>query len=569
MHKRAQRSILLLALLLLIVMVPGVAYGETTSDSVQSPVPAVASRVRRVGVTIYTSRHSAPLNQSLIGFDGPGPSQAILPIKTLGPHYIRTDVSFQGSYDGNPLYNCTTGAWNPAPLDKNVAAIRAEGAMPELIVDYTPSCLATALPGQTVPQQDIQYLPPDVGKDQPLWSALVEKMAYHEIVDEGVRVFEIWNEPDWVFWEGGLPGYLTLYKVTSLALEAAAERAHVNIEVGGPALANVKGTMDTAWLDPFLHMVAVENLPLNFISWHLYASDPDSGPNPIIKSGFCTILQPNPSTNPCYYNPDLYTGLYKKEAQQAKAALAPYPTLHPKLWIDEWNINGGYDKRVNTSYGAAFVLSVLQAANSSGINRMCYYNVWNSGHNSFDNTGVLNPSFTPKPDYHSFYFWHELTGPMLKIATSPSQYPQGHSGGVGVMATNPHQGTIRIVAYDFKPYDPSGNYGMSLPTHSGALLDLNMAGMPNGFYPKVALSTATGGPVLLGMTAAGNHSPASIKLLLPDDGVAMLTVTKGRAPSSFDTLLLVIAVAIVAIILLIVVVIFTLSARRRPHVEKK
>ena len=137
------------------------------------------------------------------------------------------------------------------------------------------------------------------------------------------------------------------------------------------------------------------------------------------------------------------------------------------------------------------------------------------------------------------------------------------------MATNPHQGTIRIVAYDFKPYDPSGNYGMSLPTHSGALLDLNMAGMPNGFYPKVALSTATGGPVLLGMTAAGNHSPASIKLLLPDDGVAMLTVTKGRAPSSFDTLLLVIAVAIVAIILLIVVVIFTLSARRRPHVEKK
>ncbi len=548
-------------------MAPGIAYGEAAQGSVQSPVPGVASRVREIAATIYTSRRSAPLNQSLIGFDGPGPSQAIAPIKALQPRYIRTDVGFQNTYNGYPVYNCTTGAWNPTPLDNTVAAIRAEGAMPELIVDYTPSCLATAPPGQTVSQQDIGSFPPDVGRDQPLWSALVEKMAYHEIVDEGVRVFEVWNEPDWVFWRGGLAGYLTLYRVTSLALEAAAEQAHVNIQVGGLALANVKGTMDASWLDPFLQMVAADHLPLNFLSWHLYASDPDGGPNPIISNGFCPVLQPNPSTNPCYYNPDLYTGLYAKEAEQARAALAPYPTLHPELWIDEWNINGGYDKRVNTSYGAAFVLSALQVADSAGISRMCYYNVWNSGHNRLNNTGVLNPSFTTKPVYRSFSFWHELTGSTLKVATSPSQYPQGHSGGTGVIATRPRKGVIRIAAYDFMPYDPSGNYGMSLPTRHGVLLDLKLAGMPRGFYPKVALSTAAGGPVLMGENAAGTGSPASIKLLLPDDGVAMLTVSRGNAPSSLEALLVMVVSIIVAIALLIAVVIFISIVRRRLHVR--
>ncbi len=562
-----RKAILLCILVLILVMVPSVAYGEITQSNIQSPMPSIVSKVRQVTATVSVSHRTIPLNQSLIGFDGPGPSQAETSIKALQPRYIRTDVSFQATYNGKPVYNCTTGSWNPVLLDKSVAGIRAEGASPELIVDYTPSCLATALPGQTVPSQDIQYLPPDVGRDQALWSALVEKMAYHEIVDEGVRVFEVWNEPDWAFWQGGLAGYLTLYRVTSLALEAAAEQAHVKIEVGGPALANVKGTMDTSWLDPFLHMVAVDHLPLNFLSWHLYASDPDSGPNPIISHGLCMILQPNPSTNPCYYNPDLYTGLYEKEAQQARAALAPYPMLHPKLWIDEWNINGGYDRRVNTSYGAAFVLSVLQAANSAGINRMCYYNVWNSGHNRFDDTGVLNPSLTPKPDYHSFYFWHELTGPSLKVTTTPSQDPQGHSGGTGVIATVPRSGMIRIAAYDFKPYDPSGNYGMSLPTHSGVLLDIKLAGLPNGFYPQVAFSTAARGPVLLGESAAGDHHPASIRLLLPDDGVAMLAVSKGKAPSSFDTLSVVIISIIIALILLVAVAIFILIVRRRLHVR--
>ena len=513
---------------MLAVSVPNVQPASATTSS--SPDPSVATSVTDVTASINTETHLGTVNQSLIGFDGTVPSSAASLVAALHPRYIRTDVGFEGSYNGQPVYSCTTGIWNSTPLDQQVAAIKADGGTPELIVDYTPACLATP-PSGSSSSAPTQYDPPDVGADQVKWDTLVEQMAYHEITVEGVRVFEVWNEPDWIFWNGGLSGYLTLYKNTAQAILQASNKAGVSVEIGGPTLANVGGTFDTYWLDNFLKFVAQNDLPLNFLSWHLYASDPDSGPMQGLPNGFCPIPAPNTSTNPCWNNPDLYTGIFETEAAQAKAALAQYPSLHPKLWIDEWNLNAESDPRMNTTYEAAFVLSSLQAAQVAGISRMCFFNVWDSG-GQYNNWGVLTPSLTPKPSYDAFAWWHTLSGTLLQESSSPTQYPQSTTGGVGVIPSLSAGGTYHIALYDFTPYDPTGNYGTTLPTPTGTVVNVQLTGLPSGYLPNVAIQSASSGPAILGTTTSVNS--ADIKVILPEEGAAILTITR-KAPGTITS----------------------------------
>ncbi len=517
-------------------VLPKTQLANATTSS--SPDPGVATSVTNVTSTINTADHIGNANQSLIGFDGTVPSSASSMVAALHPRYIRTDVGFEGSYNGQPVYSCTTGIWNSTPLDQQVAAIKADGGTPELIVDYTPACLATPPSGSTSSTPS-QYDPPDIGADQAKWDALVEQMAYHEITAEGVTVFEVWNEPDWVFWNGGLSGYLTLYKNTAQAILQASAQAGVPVQIGGPTLANVGGTFDTTWLDAFLKFVSQNNLPLNFLSWHLYASDPDSGPMQGLPNGFCPIPAPNTSTNPCWNNPDLYTGIFETEANQARAALAEYPSLHPKLWVDEWNLNAESDPRMNTTYETAFVLSSLQAAQAAGISRMCFFNVWDSA-GQYNNWGVLSSSLTPKPSYDAFAWWHALNGTLLQESSSPAQDPQSTAGGVGVIPSQSPGGTYHVVLYDYTPYDPTGNYGGTLPTPTGAVVNVELAGLPTGYIPNINIESAASGPAILGTSAL--LPPGSgmttytedIKVILPEEGAAMLTITR-KAPGTITS----------------------------------
>ena len=226
---------------------------------------------------------SATINQGLIGFNhvSPGSGPAL---SALGTHWTRTDVSFETSVNGRPVYNCTTGAWNPQVLDANVALDRQAGATPELIVDYTPPCLATDPPVGVNPN----YTPPDIGPDMAKWQALVYQMALHEIGAEGVRVFEVWNEPNGEFWvaTNKVSAYLTLYQATATALEAAATALGVKILVGGPALVSISVLPYQAWIDQLCSLAVTNDLPLDFISWHEYLrhqrvrSRRDSHPGP-------------------------------------------------------------------------------------------------------------------------------------------------------------------------------------------------------------------------------------------------------------------------------------------------
>lgn len=531
------------------------------------PGKPVATRLVPVSVNVDPGKPGPPVNEDLVGFDGPGPARAAAAIKDLHPAYIRTDVSFEGTYGGKPVYNCATGAWNPALLDERVQQIRALGARPELIVDYMPACLATDTPPTKNPTRSL----PDPGVHSTEWIALVKKMALHEISDEGVRTFEIWNEPDWVFWNDGLAGYLELYSMTARALEAAARATGTKIEVGGPALANVLGSMDTKWLDPFLAYVAANHLPLDFLSWHLYADDPDSGPQPGV--GRVCVFYEDLATNPCWYNPHLSAGLYASEAAAVKRALARYPELHPKLWVDEWNVNGEYDPRQAGPYGGAFVAAVLDAAEQVGIDRMCYFFVATSSKGPLGDWGVLDGNNHPVPAYYAFSYWHDLAGRLLPVTVIGGGNPFAPgSGGVGAVASTSARGVVHVLLFDFLPFDPSGNYGTMLPTPTGAEVTLGLSDMTHASLGTDRLisktlfvqptETSIGDAAKLVASVAG--SAPYIRIDLPSEGVALVTFRPVTAKSSHDLAGWLLAVVVAAAIVLVLgSYIVVLRARRR------
>ncbi len=113
---------------------------------------------------------------------------------------------------------------------------------------------------------------PDVSppKDYKLWDDMMRALAAHLVARYGIEEvshwkFEVWNEPNLDFW-GGSPKqatYFELYDHTARALKAVSPR----LQVGGPA------TAQAAWVAPFLAHAKEANVPVDFVSTHVYAND--------------------------------------------------------------------------------------------------------------------------------------------------------------------------------------------------------------------------------------------------------------------------------------------------------
>jgi hypothetical protein len=114
-------------------------------------------------------------------------------------------------------------------------------------------------------------------RDFDRYAAVVEHivMHYNRGWDHGFRYglkyWEVWNEPDLgtLFWGGTPRQFYTLYA----KLARAVKRADPSALVGGPTLA--KPNDASPYRDGFLEFVRDQHLPLDFFSWHWYATDSD------------------------------------------------------------------------------------------------------------------------------------------------------------------------------------------------------------------------------------------------------------------------------------------------------
>ena len=499
--------------------------GLTAASLASTAAQEVAIRARvalRPATVSVTVRSGAPIsgetvNQDLVGVDGPGPAAATVAMAAVGVRWVRTDVGFEGSYD------CATRTWDPTALDRRVDQIHAEGAQPLLIVDYTPSCLA---PFSAVPAPgSINYEPPDVGtqpggaSDQSIWQHLVTEMATHEVA-RGVRAFEVWNEPDGTFWYGGLPGYLHLYADTAPALEAGAVAAHCTadlhcgIEVGGPALV----FPDSSWLEPFLAYVSAQHLPLDFVSWHYYGDYPLLGP-------YGPIPAPPGGGPPPWYNPALRAQTYGAQVAMVRAQVEHFPLLHPLLWLDEWNVDAGYDARQSGPYDAAFAAAVLDSVQSQALDRMAFFDVADSPTDPEQNWGMLTGANQPKAVYWAFTFWHALAPDLLPVVLSPPGGSATAAGGIGAVGSRSPDGVVTVLLYNFVPYDPTGSNGVS-PTSiydRSIVLRVDGLGVRTYRWSRRLVDGAHNGAIV----GSGAVSGSSAQLTFPvaEDGVTLVVLT--------------------------------------------
>ena len=176
--------------------------------------------------------------------------------------------------DGNPVYDFTI-------TDQIFDAFQKAGVRPMVELGFMPKDLAAAVPGIT--EYQLHYPKPTMGgasnnppKDYKMWGELVRRFTQHLVQRYGRRqvgtwYFEVWNEPDIIYWHGSPQEYFKLYDYAVAGVRAALP----NAMVGGPASTGPAGAKSSAFLESFLqhcsHDKSAANgkpIPLDFISFH-------------------------------------------------------------------------------------------------------------------------------------------------------------------------------------------------------------------------------------------------------------------------------------------------------------
>lgn len=116
----------------------------------------------------------------------------------------------------------------------------------------------------------------DPPKSYEKWADIAAHIVRH--YDQGwdngpsvkIKYWEIWNEPDDLsfFWTGTPEQYFELYTGVAKRLKAL----DPSIKVGGPALAKAR---DLNFLEDMLKYCRDHQVPLDFVSWHLYPAQAD------------------------------------------------------------------------------------------------------------------------------------------------------------------------------------------------------------------------------------------------------------------------------------------------------
>jgi len=348
-----------------------------------------------VSVKVFLNEQQGPMDIDRFALGQGGLSEEpmwdnrIAEIRALNPRIIRLFI--QEYFDLLPerdRYHFDT-------LDRSVDTILKTGAKPLMCICFKPKVLFPVVDQDIVEPTDYQQ-----------WEKLISNLVRHyKEKGVGISYWEVSNEPD-IGEDGGCPyrfkpdSYCRYYKHTV----AAILRADPDALVGGPALANPHSPI----LPTLLDLCSKEDIPLHFVSWHIYSSDP--------KRIRATI-------------------------DNVKSLLKKYPSLKPETFLDEWNMNLGFppsDVRIQPCY----VAEVAWQMKEGGLDYSCYYHI-RDYHVSFERfapfmsargtafmTGWWNrmPQFdglfdfqnNVRPTYFTFKLLSRLTGERLRLTSETS-----------------------------------------------------------------------------------------------------------------------------------------------------
>lgn len=187
------------------------------------------------------------------------------------PHWGAGNV-YHEHPDGTPFYDFTIA-------DQVYDAIVQAGLKPLVELAFTPRALVPddAEERFAFERSPTQWSPYEAGlwsfppKDYAKWGGLVHALVEHCVERYGAArvrdwLWELWNEPDILYWRGTPEQFYDLYDVTAAAVKAALPEARV----GGPTTTGElgPGRRGNGFLRGFLDHCAARGTPLDFVSFH-------------------------------------------------------------------------------------------------------------------------------------------------------------------------------------------------------------------------------------------------------------------------------------------------------------
>ena len=308
-------------------------------------------------------------------------------IRALGPKLIR--IFLQEYFDLLP----SPERYHFDTLDQNIDLILKAGAKPLMAIGFKPKAL--------FPVIDQDVVEP---KDWKAWEELIFRLVKHyKDRGAGIEYWEVGNEVD-IGEDGGCPyrfkpdSYVRYYQHTA----AAILRADPDARVGGPALANVRSPI----LPALVEAAAAGKIPIHFVSWHIYSSEP---------------------------------ARVRETIEYVKTLLAKFPNVKVEKILDEWNMslsNPVKDPRFQPAYVTETAWQMIEA----GLDYSCYYHIrdyyvdvkkfsefmspqgaafmarWWNRMPQFD--GLFDYQNTVRPAYYAFKLLSRLTGERLRLESA-------------------------------------------------------------------------------------------------------------------------------------------------------
>jgi xylan 1,4-beta-xylosidase len=351
-------------------------------------------------------------------------------------------------------------------------------------------------------------------KDWAKWEQFIEAFTRHLIQRYGEEevtnwYFEVWNEPNIDFWAGQPKeaSYYDLYDHTARAIK----RVSTRLRVGGPS------TAQAAWADHFLAHCKEKDVPVDFVSTHVYGND---------KAEDVFGTHENIPRN------EMVCRAVKKVHQQIAAS--PYPQM-PLLWT-EYNADYGNQPQVtDTAYMGPFLANTIRECD--GLTTMMSY--WTFS-DVFEEQGVVKMPFyggfgilaergIPKAAFNDFALLHHLGDTRLDVSSDSALVTRRKDGSLAIAVWNlflPEQaGSPKTVTLRFKglPQSRSASITIIDKEHGSPLPTYEKLGQPSSPTPSQieALRKAAALPAARQQTIANG----SLTLELQPHALALIEIT--------------------------------------------
>ena len=323
---------------------------------------------------------------------------------------------------GKPVYNFSY-------VDQIYDGLLDNGVRPFVELSFMPRKLASDPAALHAFWYKQNVSPP---KDYALWDGMVTTFVQHLVDRYGIDEvskwdFEVWNEPNIDFWTGrpAQSTYFELYDHTALAVKKVSSR----LRIGGPA------TAQAAWAGAFLQHAKQNNIPVDFVSSHVYAND-------TAKDVMGTDEQIPRDRMVC------------RSVSKVHDEIAASPLPATPLIFSEYNATYANEPDVtDTVYMGPWLANTIRQCD--GLTEAMSY--W-SFSDVFEEQGVVKTPFyggygliaadnIPKPALNAFAMLHQLGDRRLRLDSDSA------------LATTQADGSIAVAMWNYAaPYGTGSNY---------------------------------------------------------------------------------------------------------------